>query len=110
MALSVDYALQHGQWVAPSWASSLRNLYWHIRSARRECDRRSAYRCAQKEKDRLLDAGIDPELLRLACRYFKCPSDRARALRVAHYQERLERVDEVEEFTGCQVWAGVAGD
>lgn len=109
-AYVVEWALRHGQWLAPSWAGHLRNLYWHVRAARRGADRRSAYRAAQVEKFRLLADGVDPELLRLACRYFKGPDDKARAVRVARYQYLLGRAADVEEFTGRQVWASSFDD
>lgn len=108
--MSVEWARRHGQWLAPDWAAGLRNLYWHVRAARREADRRAAYRGAQLEKNRLLAVGVDAELLRRACRYFKNPGDAARAVRVAVWQERLERVDGIESFTGRQVWARGGGD
>lgn len=58
--------------------SSLPNIYWRIRNARgTERKRiRTWYRQVQAEKKRLLDAGVNGELLRLYCRYLANPSNR----------------------------------
>ncbi|MDR4520006.1 MAG: hypothetical protein R3E36_05320 [Nitrosomonas sp.] len=48
--------------------SKLRNIYWFIRYARHASAKRRYYRHAAKEKKRLLEAGVDPEELRLICR------------------------------------------
>lgn len=105
-SMILDWAMSHGQWLAPAEFSQLRNLYWSVRAARNGSDRRAAYRRAEREKDRLLQSGIDSELLRLACRHFKDPSDKARALRVAERHESLVECVQ-EEFTGRQVWASM---
>lgn len=48
--------------------SKLRNIYWQIRYTRNKSTKRRYYRYASVEKKRLLEAGIDPEELRLICR------------------------------------------
>lgn len=49
--------------------SKLMNLYWFIRFHRRnKSTKRRYYRYAAAEKKRLLEAGVDPEELRLLCR------------------------------------------
>jgi hypothetical protein len=48
--------------------SNLFNHYWFIRYARHTSAKRRYYRHAEKEKKRLLEAGVDPEELRLLCR------------------------------------------
>lgn len=48
--------------------SKLQNIYWQIRFQRRKNLRRKYYRYAAAEKKRLLEAGVDPEELRLICR------------------------------------------
>lgn len=48
--------------------SKLRNLYWFIRYTRNPSVKRRYYRYVADEKKRLLDAGVDPEELRLMCR------------------------------------------
>lgn len=48
--------------------SKLRNLYWFIRYARNPSVKRRYYRYVSVEKKRLLEAGVDPEELRLLCR------------------------------------------
>ncbi|MCP5244429.1 MAG: hypothetical protein H6937_00050 [Burkholderiales bacterium] len=49
--------------------SKLYNHYWFIRYARNSSAKRRYYRYVEKEKKRLLVAGIDPEELRLLCRH-----------------------------------------
>ena len=48
--------------------SRLRNIYWLIRYQRKKNLKRKYYRYAAAEKKRLLNAGVDPEELRLFCR------------------------------------------
>lgn len=49
--------------------SKLMNLYWFIRFHRRnKSTKRRYYRYVAAEKKRLLEAGVDPEELRLLCR------------------------------------------
>ncbi len=63
--------------------SKLRNIYWSIRYARYATAKRRYYRHAAKEKKRLLEAGVDPEELRLLCRHLA-------NLRNRHAEKRLE--------------------
>lgn len=55
--------------------SILNNLYWRIRNARgRERSKiRTYYRLVAAEKKRLIDSGVDGELVRLYCRYLANP-------------------------------------
>ncbi|MBL8499760.1 MAG: hypothetical protein JNL77_04095 [Nitrosomonas sp.] len=48
--------------------TKLRNIYWQIRYSRYKSRKRQYYRYAADEKKRLLEAGVDPEELRLICR------------------------------------------
>ncbi|SEN36057.1 hypothetical protein SAMN05216325_11517 [Nitrosomonas marina] len=48
--------------------SKITNLYWHIRYNRNSSIKRRYYRYVAAEKKRLLEAGVDPEELRLLCR------------------------------------------
>ncbi|MER0205033.1 MAG: hypothetical protein DU480_14530 [Nitrosomonas sp.] len=48
--------------------SRLQNIYWRIRYQRNRNLKRKYYRYAADEKKRLLDAGVDPEELRLMWR------------------------------------------
>lgn len=48
--------------------TKLQNIYWFIRNQRRKNLKRKYYRQAAAEKKRLLEAGVDPEELRLLCR------------------------------------------
>lgn len=106
--MTIDFALSHGMFRAPSWMSQLRNCYYSIRAARTPADRRAAYRRARVEKDRLLSLGYDAELVRLACRYFKTPSDPARAVRCAARLDHLLNPPSDPPFTGRQVWTSHA--
>ena len=48
--------------------SKLRNIYWFIRYQRKKNLKRKYYKQAAVEKKRLLEAGVNPEELRLLCR------------------------------------------
>lgn len=56
----------------------IRNLYWHLRAVRGYdlAARRRYYRLIAVEKKRLLEAGVDPEEIRLFCRSLSRPDDR----------------------------------
>ncbi|WP_018607149.1 hypothetical protein [Uliginosibacterium gangwonense] len=49
----------------PEWSGHLINLYWNVRNARFARQKRKAYRRVRVEKLRLVEAGIDPEKIRL---------------------------------------------
>lgn len=51
--------------------NDLRHLYWHVRvRGRNKTVKHQYYRRIQKERLRLVEAGFDAELVRLACRYY----------------------------------------
>lgn len=60
----------------PAWSGNLRNLYWHLRCNRDwdDAKRRSYYRRIEKEVADLVQAGHDPESVRLFCRWLADPS------------------------------------
>lgn len=55
----------------PSWAGLLRNLYWQLRyrSHCRETRRSQIYRKITRERRRLVATGVNPESVRLMCRF-----------------------------------------
>lgn len=71
--------------------SEIRSLYTRLRFCRSWNDacRRRWYRRIRKSKLRLLEAGVDPEQLRLYCRYLKNPKDEARRQRYLYYAKQL---------------------
>lgn len=63
----------------PDWSPKLCNLYWQLRYRRSRdlAARRRFYRYIEKEKRRLeSDVGVDPEELRLLCRWLANPGNR----------------------------------
>jgi len=63
----------------PEWSNILCNLYWMLRYRRAwdDAHRRRYYRYIAKEKLRLIEeARVDPEELRLLCRYLSNPQNR----------------------------------
>ena len=60
----------------PEWSANLRNYYWHIRCNRdwNEAKRRAYYRRIEREVSALVQAGHDPEAVRLLCRWLADPS------------------------------------
>lgn len=62
-------------WNRPGWARTLSNLYWRLRNVRRHdsAGRRKWYRYIRRERDFLVENGVDAELVRLACRYLSKP-------------------------------------
>ena len=53
----------------PVWTRTLSNYYWHIRvEGRDKVKRRRLYRCIAKEKLRLVEFGLEQELVESACR------------------------------------------
>lgn len=54
----------------PDWASLLKNYYWRIRNEYRDKAKlRKYYRYVAKEKLRLVESGIDQQLVNAVCRY-----------------------------------------
>lgn len=70
-----------------SMFSKLRNLYWFIRYARNPNVKRRYYQQAADEKKRLLEAGVDPEELRLLCRALSKRLDLRAEKRLAAYRK-----------------------
>jgi len=66
-------------------AYCLRAAYWRIRAARFSKDRLRWYRIAKRKKKHLLDAGADPEAVRLYCLYLTNPQREGRMLKLAQY-------------------------
>lgn len=69
--------------------TKLQNLYWHIRYHRNRSIKRRYYRYVADEKKRLLDAGVDPEELRLTCRALSGRLNLHAERRLARYREAL---------------------
>ena len=67
--------------------SNLKNIYWFIRYTRNSSTKRRYYRYAEKEKKRLLEAGVDPEKLRLLCRTLSSRLNRHAVKRLAAYRK-----------------------
>ncbi len=65
------YGFKHqGEVEIPRWARDLKHFYWMIRvEGRDKSKRRRYYRYVKKEKIRLVEMGVEEELVRLACRY-----------------------------------------
>ncbi|MDR4513159.1 MAG: hypothetical protein R3E38_00530 [Nitrosomonas sp.] len=67
--------------------SKLYNLYWHIRYTRNRNTKRRYYRYVAVEKKRLLEAGADPEEVRLLCRALSARLNRHAERRLAAYRK-----------------------
>lgn len=67
--------------------SKLHNLYWFIRYTRNPSTKRRYYRYVEKEKKRLLEAGADPEELRLLCRTLSARLNYHAEKRLAAYRK-----------------------
>jgi len=67
--------------------SKLRNLYWFIRYSRNPSVKRRYYHYVAAEKKRLLEAGVDPEELRLLCRTLSKRLDLRAEKRLAAYRK-----------------------
>lgn len=67
--------------------SKLKNLYWFIRYTRNPSVKRRYYRYVADEKKRLLEAGVDPEELRLMCRALSRRLDLFAEKRLATYRK-----------------------
>lgn len=77
----------------PPWSSSLCNLYWIKRSLRpyQQAERRAIYRKIEQEKRRLKEqVGVDPEEVRLLCRYLANLQDRDAEMRWRAYAAQLK--------------------
>jgi hypothetical protein len=81
------------EYFLPHWR--LRAAYWQIRACRFSACRRRWYRAAARQKKRLLDAGADPEAVRLYCRFLANPSSEDRLVRLGQYlaQGQLDLFD-----------------
>ena len=69
--------------------SVLRNLYWQIRYHRNKSIRRKYYRYVFKEKQRLVELGMDREELRLICRVLANRLNQHAERRLEAYRETL---------------------
>ncbi len=76
--------------------SKLKNLYWFIRYTRNPSVKRRYYRYVADEKKRLLDAGVDPEELRLICRTLSKRLDLFSEKRLIKHRKNLPK-DSVSE-------------
>jgi hypothetical protein len=74
----------------PPWSSELCNLYYMLRYRRNydSAARRKYYRYIAVEKKRLLNEGVDPELLRLFCRHLADTKNRYAERRFLAYQSQ----------------------
>lgn len=48
----------------PEWSGTFRNLYWQLRACRCRNKMRTIYRKIAKERDQLIERGIDAEWIR----------------------------------------------
>lgn len=75
------------------WAHNLRNFYYMKRMLRpgQDAKRRAIYRQIEAEKKRLIESGVDAELVRLCCRYLANTRNRNAQRRFEEYdrQQRL---------------------
>lgn len=76
----------------PDWSGNIRNLYWFLRYKRSwdSAGRRKYYRKISVEKKRLIESGVDPELVRLCCRYLANFKNRNAEQRFYAYQSQLK--------------------
>jgi len=85
-----------GGYVLPEWAGQLRNYYWVVRvESRDKSKRRRYYRYIAKEKLRLVEAGVDFNLIRAVCRYL-CGFNSAAEKRLAeitNFKEKQLQLD-----------------
>jgi hypothetical protein len=73
------------------WAQNLRNLYYRKRMLRpgMEAKRRAIYREIEKEKKRLVESGVDAELVRLCCRFHANLDNRNAGRRFEEYDRQI---------------------
>jgi hypothetical protein len=69
--------------------STLFNHYWFIRYTRNPSVKRRYYRYVTAEKKRLLEAGVDPEELRLLCRALSNRLNRHAEKRLENYRKSI---------------------
>lgn len=81
----------------PAWGLKLRNLYWFLRYHRKwnEAKRRLYYRRIAAEKKRLIDSGVDAELVRLYCRYLSDMKNRHAEARYLRYERQGRLFDAI---------------
>lgn len=79
----------------PPWSTNLRNYYWFLRYHRKydEAKRRAYYRKISAEKKRLIESGVDAELVRLLCRSLANPANRQARERFDFYQRQRRLFD-----------------
>jgi len=78
----------------PQWANTLRNHYYFIRESRAanrysRAKRRKYYRRIAAEKKRLIESGVDAELVRLYCRSLSNLRNQNAAERYEFYERQL---------------------
>lgn len=74
----------------PEWGNLLRNHYYQIRQCRApnrtsQARRRRFYRYIKSEKKRLIESGVDAELVRLYCRSLSNLRNQNAAVRYENY-------------------------
>lgn len=76
----------------PEWSGPVRNLYWMLRYRRAwdSAARRKYYRRIEVEKKRLIESGVDPEAVRLCCRYLANLQNRNAEARFKAYLAQLK--------------------
>lgn len=67
----MSYQVKQSHYIdVPDWASNLKQLYWVIRVEKHSrVKRRRYYRYVFKEKLRLVETGLDQDLVNAVCRY-----------------------------------------
>lgn len=68
------------------------NLYWMLRNGRKwdQAHRRKYYRRIEREKKRLIDSGVDPELVRLLCRHLANPRNKRAESIFKNFQSQIK--------------------
>lgn len=79
------------------WGGNLRNLYWFLRYHRnwQESKRRMYYRRIAVEKKRLTESGVDPELVRLYCRFLSDTRNQHAEVRYLRYEKQGRLFDDL---------------
>lgn len=75
----------------PEWGAVLCNYYWHLRANRAydQAARRRYYRKIAGEKKRLVESGVDGEVVRLFCRWMANPGNNDAELRFRNFSRQL---------------------